>query len=73
MSTFAKVLERWMDGRPAESCAFLLGVSPNTLRNWLSGETKPPSTRVPGLATAMGVGEAKLRHAINQARQPVKA
>ncbi len=68
MSTFAKALEHWKDGRSAESCAFLLGISPNTLRNWLAGTTLPPATRVPGLAAAMGVGESRLRQAINRER-----
>lgn len=62
--TFPRVLQAWMGTRSAEAAAPLLGVAPNTLRNWLLGECVPPVTKVPALAAALGVPEAKLEQSI---------
>lgn len=81
MRTFPRVLQRWMGGRSAEAVAPLLGVAPNTLRNWLDGECVPPATKVCSLAKALNVPEEALersivrkpRHARHDASTPVGA
>jgi DNA-binding transcriptional regulator YdaS (Cro superfamily) len=68
MHTFSKILAKWLGERSAESCAPLLGVTANTLRYWLEGSHLPPATRIPSLAASMGVGEERLRRAVDRDR-----
>ena len=66
--TFARVIAGWLGQRSAESAASAIGVAPNTLRNWIAGDSFPPATRIPSLATALGVPEKKLRQVIARER-----
>ncbi|MBA3588861.1 helix-turn-helix transcriptional regulator [Methylibium sp.] len=67
---YAKTLRRWLQQSgltPAEA-APVLGVGFQTVYAWLDGAHVPPATRIPALAAALGVPEAKLRQVINRDR-----
>ncbi len=61
-------MTRWIAGRSGQEAARLLSVSPSTVHYWLSGESLPPDTRIPLVASVLGVGEAKLRQVVERDR-----
>lgn len=74
--SFSDLLARWMErrehdgktmnGRLAAGAA--LGVSHQTIANWLAGGL-PPSTRIVPLAEGLGVGREKLRLLVARDRE----
>ncbi len=68
MNQFSKTLARWMGDRRYEDVAPLLGAAVGTVHAWRHGTSLPPATRIPALAAALGVPEAKLRQVINRDR-----
>ena len=50
----------WRGDRSEAEAAATLGVAPNTLGNWTDGRHRPPSTRLPSLAAALGIPLADL-------------
>ncbi len=65
MSRTAKALKEWMGERSAEVVAPLLGVVPNTVRNWIEGVHRIPKSKLPLVASVTGISVEVLagRHA----------
>lgn len=67
LEPYAGVIGAWLKARglsPVEA-APLLGVSHQTVYNWLDGQL-PPLTRIKAIAKALAVSESKLRQLIER-------
>jgi transcriptional regulator with XRE-family HTH domain len=71
--SFAAILRAWMVGRglAAQAAADRLGVSHQTVYNWLDGAL-PPSTRVRALAKLLGRTEDELGSVIRVDRMKAR-
>lgn len=68
MKAFPRLLNAWIGERPYEEVAPLLGAAFGTIHAWRHGTSLPPATRVPALATALGVEVSRLRKIISRDR-----
>jgi hydrogenase/urease accessory protein HupE len=69
MNQFARMLERWRDGRPWEVVAPLIGCADGTAHAYGHGKSLPPKTRLPAIAAGMGVSVDELAAVIAGARR----
>jgi len=62
-------LMAWRGDRSEAEAAAALGVAPNTLGNWTDGRHRPPTTRLPSLAAALGIPLADLAAMVARERK----
>lgn len=59
----------WRGDRSEAEAAAKIGVAPNTLGNWTDGRHRPPTTRLPSLAAALGIPLADLAAMVARERK----
>lgn len=67
---FGSRVAAWLEaeGLNAFRAQVRLGATDTTIKNWIAGTVLPPSTRVPALATALGMTVEALTEVIAQDR-----
>jgi hypothetical protein len=65
---YSRLVRTWKGTRSEVEAAAALGVAPNTLSYWIDGTYLPPTTRIPFLATALGMTVEALTEVIAQDR-----
>lgn len=66
---YSRLVTAWKGKRTETEAAAVLGVAPNTLGNWTDGHSLPPSTKIPALATALGMPVDDLRALVEKDRK----
>lgn len=66
---YMTLITAWKGNRTENEAAADLGVAPNTLGNWTDGTHLPPTTRLPSLATLLGMPLDDLRALVAKDRR----
>jgi hypothetical protein len=68
LNTFPELVRKWVGKRSLAEAAADVPASASTVHYWLTGIALPPSTRIAGIARAMGVSERRLRAVVDAER-----
>jgi DNA-binding transcriptional regulator YdaS (Cro superfamily) len=70
-TAFGARITSWLEGKGLNPfrAQEVLGATDTTIKNWIGGIVLPPSTRIPALASALGLSVDELRSLVERDRK----